>query len=193
MSFTFNTGIPAAANDPSVDQPDMLTNNVSTDAILAVDHVTFNTASGGTHKQITLSSKNVPGVQTDPASTLYSNSGTASSVAQLFFRSQNGTFQVSPIKAWAFCSGAGTITASQSSNVSTVTRTSAGNYDIVLTANAVNSANFAVLMSSALSAANRTLIIGYTITGVGTFSLKFTNTIIVDTDPISFSFSVIQI
>lgn len=53
MTFSFNTGIPATNNNPSVDQPDMQINNVSTDAILAVDHISFNTANGGQHKQIT--------------------------------------------------------------------------------------------------------------------------------------------
>lgn len=51
--FTFNTGIPAAGNNPSVDQPDMQINNLSTNDILDIDHVTFNANNGGQHKQIT--------------------------------------------------------------------------------------------------------------------------------------------
>lgn len=52
MSFTFNDAIPAAPNNPSADQPDMLQNNISTNAILDVDHITFNTANGGKHKYV---------------------------------------------------------------------------------------------------------------------------------------------
>jgi len=107
MTFNFNAGIPAANNNPSNDQPDMLTNNISTNAILAIDHVSFNDANGGKHKQITYVSKNTPGAQTDPSSTeftadaatLPSIIGSASVIAQTFFRNQNGTFPLNAIKA----------------------------------------------------------------------------------------------
>jgi len=49
--FTFSTTVPNAPNDPSVDQGPMLQNNISTNGILAVDHVTFNAVNGGSHLQ----------------------------------------------------------------------------------------------------------------------------------------------
>ncbi len=100
MTFSFNNAIPDANNDPSADQPDMKTNNISTNALLAVDHISFNTLGGGKHKQVTFINKNVPLAQTDPASTLYTDSGTASTVAELNFRNQNGIFPISSLKAF---------------------------------------------------------------------------------------------
>lgn len=52
--FDFFPAIPATNNSPSVDQPNMQTNNQSTNDILAIDHITFNAANGGTHKQVTI-------------------------------------------------------------------------------------------------------------------------------------------
>ena len=51
-SFSFNTAIPANPNNPSNDQPDMLQNNVATDGILAVNHISFNALNGGQHTRI---------------------------------------------------------------------------------------------------------------------------------------------
>ena len=53
MTFTFNAGIPAANNNPSVDQPVMLQNNIATNGIIAVDHVGFNISNGGEHNKVT--------------------------------------------------------------------------------------------------------------------------------------------
>jgi len=120
MSFTFNTGIPASNNNPSSDQPIMLTNNVSTDAILAVDHVSFNStgsggagASGGQHLRVTYNSKTTPApaAPVDPISIAYTADATsaaavptaissASAVAQNFLINQNGTYPLTSIKAF---------------------------------------------------------------------------------------------
>jgi hypothetical protein len=53
MAFPFNTGIPAANNNPSADQPIMQLNNVSSYGILDVDHVTYGIVNAGTHKSVT--------------------------------------------------------------------------------------------------------------------------------------------
>lgn len=104
-TFSFNTGIPAANNNPSADQPIMQTNNASTKSILAVDHVTFGTApatvgsSDGQHLQVTFNGKNAAGAQVDPLSALYTGSGTASTNADLFFRNASGIFRPNMIKA----------------------------------------------------------------------------------------------
>lgn len=44
--------IPFATNSPSVDQPNMLINTNAIDQLIAVDHVSFNTANGGYHEVI---------------------------------------------------------------------------------------------------------------------------------------------
>ena len=101
MSFTFYTDIPGANNNPSVDQPKMLTNNVTVESALNVDHITFNDADCGKHKQVTFISENAAGAQIDPASTLYTGAGSASTNAQLFYRNEDRIFMASPIRA--FC------------------------------------------------------------------------------------------
>src|ERR1700759_5387563 len=113
MTFPINTGIPASGNNPSNDQPLMQTNFSNIAGLLAVGHTNQGTSGAGTHKQVTFFTKNTPGAQTDPQSTLYTGNGTASSVSQLFYRNQNRIFHISPIKAWGLCTSAG-ITASQS-------------------------------------------------------------------------------
>jgi len=189
-SFTFSTIVPAAPNNPSADQPIMLTNNISTNALVAIDHVSFNVTGGGQHKQVTFNNKNVPGVQTDPGSTLYTNSGTASTVADLFFRNQNGTFQVLPIKAWALCSTAG-IVATQSINITTVVKTGTGQYTVNLTPGAVTGTNYGVLVTA--GANGGTAITGnYTALGVNTFNLLF-KTPTLFADPSTFLLAVIQV
>lgn len=194
MSFTYNNNVPNAPNNPSNDQPDMLTNTQSIQSIVNVDHITFNTLGGGQHKQVTFNNKNVPAAQTDPQSICYTNSGTASTVAQMFFRNQNGTFQVSPIKAWGLVDSAGAVIASQSLNVNTVTPAGTGRYNIALTANAVNSSNFAVLVTGTVISSASGVQAGYNITGVGTFQLVFLK---LDGSgfavPTNFSFLVMQI
>ncbi len=52
MNLTFNTGVPAAANNPSNDQGPMKVNNVSNAAIWDIDHAGFNNNNGGYHTVI---------------------------------------------------------------------------------------------------------------------------------------------
>lgn len=51
-NYTFDATIPATNNDPSEDQPYMLNNNVSNQAIWDVDHIGFNQSGSGEHKSI---------------------------------------------------------------------------------------------------------------------------------------------
>lgn len=71
-TFSYNTGVPATNNSPSVDQPEMQINTASINSILAVDHVSFNTAGGGRHNQVTFNANNPPSL---PAAflTLFAN------------------------------------------------------------------------------------------------------------------------
>ncbi len=54
MSFTYTTGIPAAGNNPSVDQPKMQTNTNSINSLIAVDHFTFSSGNAGAHNRVQL-------------------------------------------------------------------------------------------------------------------------------------------
>lgn len=197
---TYNLNIPDGPNNPSNDQPKMKTNANAVDTILAVDHVSFNTAGGtpnaegGTHKQVTFNGKNSALAQTDPQSVLYTGDGIASTVAQLFLRNQNATFQISAICAWAFCQGSdGQVVSSQSSNVATIVKNSIGNFSVTLTTNAVSSATFCVFISSSNSVTPLFTIGNYSITGMGTFDVLFRNTASLPSDPVNFSFQVLQI
>lgn len=51
--FTYTIPLPVSGNNPSVDQPNMTTNNASVNSIIGVDHFSFNDSSGGLHKQST--------------------------------------------------------------------------------------------------------------------------------------------
>ncbi len=53
MTIAYNLGIPAANDDPSVDQPNMLTNNDNIATYVAIDHVGFNTSGSGFHNKTT--------------------------------------------------------------------------------------------------------------------------------------------
>ncbi len=88
MGFSYNTGVPAANNNPSQDQPDMLTNTQSIASIIAIDHVGFGLADGGKHIHSTytqLSSKpTISGTDTSVYAKL------TGSLSQLYFEDQNG-------------------------------------------------------------------------------------------------------
>lgn len=163
-TFSFNTGVPNANNDPSVDQPDMQTNNVSDNAIWAVDHLTYGSsgsggagASAGQHLRVTYNSKTTPApaAPTDPISISNTADATdalavptatnsASSIAQEFFTNQNGKFPTSSIKAFGVfttTNSAGpfpvSIPIDMGMNVVSVNKTTTTNYVIALTPNAV--------------------------------------------------------
>ncbi len=94
MSIPYNLNIPLANNNPSVDQPNMETNNNSIATYVAVDHVGFNSGSGATsgrHLQVTLDSDNVPSLPTpndasgNKIGILFSNVVNAGTVNQLFY------------------------------------------------------------------------------------------------------------
>lgn len=152
-NFNYNNGVPATNNNPSDDQPQMLINVQSTENILAVDHISFSAENGGTHKQVTFSSKNTPvdpNLFTDPFSVLYTASGTASTVADLNFVNQNATFKINSIRAWGvFTTTAtnGLLAIDMGMNVvSNITVSSNGQVNTIsLPSNAVNGTTVAVL------------------------------------------------
>lgn len=186
MSFTFTSTIPASGNNPSNDQPLMLVNNASTASIISVDHVGFNTANGGTHKQVSFSSENTPGAQTDPASVLYTAPGTASSIAAPYYVNQNATFPMLAIKAFGIFNGT-SAAITQSFNVNTIVRNSATSYTVTLNANVVTGTGYGVLITSNSSSGSG--VNYYTVTSNTTFNIH-TNGVL---DPTSVTFIVLQI
>jgi hypothetical protein len=163
-TFSYNRDIPDGPNNPSVDQPNMKINTNSTDDILQVDHVSFETPDGGTHKQVTLSSKNTAGAQVDPASTIYSDNGVAdASHPQLYWRNSQRIFPVSAVRAFAnFITGTNGATAIVNGfNVVSVTVStfsgSTKTATIVLENGAVNGNNVAVFVFISNPSSNGTI------------------------------------
>ncbi len=181
-SFTFNAGIPDAPNNPSVDQPDMKQNNQSTNLILAVDHVSFNStgvggpgSSGGQHLQVTFNGKNVPGgAPTDPLSFLFTNSGVASTVSDMRYQNANSIFPVSLIRAYGVFDATGTPVALQSMNL-TCTAPVAGVYALTIATGAVNGATptFGVLAMANQTGLGQILAPLYAYVTATTFNLGF--------------------
>lgn len=144
---TYNSAIPQPTDLISNSQSQILGNFDQLNTQFAIDHTAFNTGSGngdGFHKKVTLATKNTPGAQTDPSSAIYSASGTASTVAELFYKNQNATYPLSHIKAWGVFSS-NTPSLTQTYNVTSITRSAGGQYTVTLASNAVSSATFGVL------------------------------------------------
>ncbi len=195
---TYINAIPATNNNPSVDQPDMATNTDAVDTIIAVDHISFNDNQGGLHQQVTFNNKNTQGAQTDPQSVLYTRSGTASTVADMAYRNQNGVFLPNLIRAAAICDSAGNVVGGQSYNISSVVRNSTGQFTVTTTSNSTNGTSFMVLVSQNMAAAptNVSIESGYAILGANSFQLNFRLSTLVNispTDPANFSFIVLQV
>lgn len=70
--FTYTAPLPVSGNNPSVDQPNMTTNNASVNSIIGVDHYSFNVSNGGLHKQSTYPVQSIPSTSAGQAA-IYSN------------------------------------------------------------------------------------------------------------------------
>ncbi len=83
MSFPlipYTKSIPAAANNPSNDQPDMQANTDAIDTLLNRDHYPFNTNYSGLHRQSRYKAQTAPstGVAGDKILALYAKTGAVS-------------------------------------------------------------------------------------------------------------------
>lgn len=175
-NFNYDTGVPFATNNPSVDQPNMLINTQSINGILAVDHVTFNENNGGTHEQVTFIGENPPtATPSDPTSIGYTNVGIAAPThPQLYWQNSQGIFPLSAIRAFGSFTPAGTTPSlSNSFNILSSSFVSGTTYTFTLNANTVNGNNIVVLLTSSVdgplnySFSNPTL----TISGAGVGSV----------------------
>ena len=160
MSFPIDVTIPAANNDPADDQPLMQQNFANISSFLAVDHIAPGTIGDGFHKQITYFTENIPGAVTDPvsigftanAALLPSTSNSATTVAQEFYKNNNGIFPTSALRAFALFTNAPgpVIPISNGFNVVSINNATAAlmqTYTITLTAGATNGTNFLVLVT----------------------------------------------
>jgi hypothetical protein len=96
--YDYNQGIPAANNNPSADQPNMLENTNSIYGLIGVDHINFGMTNAGAHKWTEL--QNIPGSSPPTLpygagfETLYSQVNTTESPSQgeiYFTRGGSGT------------------------------------------------------------------------------------------------------
>ena len=92
MTFPINTTIPAAGNDPSIDQQPMQTNFANINSYLGIDHTTPGTNPGdGQHNQVTFHINQAAPSMANAVSGLFANSATGS---QLFFQNASGILQI---------------------------------------------------------------------------------------------------
>lgn len=92
-NYAFDNSIPASSNNPSEDQPLMLTNNQSIQSIWTTDHVGFGTDGGGLHNQVTFATnQSAPSLTADGVSGLFANIGP--SLSELFFQNSSVTKQL---------------------------------------------------------------------------------------------------
>ena len=194
-TFTYTVNLPVSTNSPSVDQPNMTVNNQSAAGIWDIDHIGFNNAQGGWHQQVTFNNNNVPSTPADPQSIVYTDSGTASTDAQLHWKNANMTLPVSPIKGagWYTQSG-GSVTTIQSFNVTSVVRNSTGVYTVTLPSAVIPTNAFGVVCSCKPSTG--VMAVQYNITGAQTFTLSFfqlVGSLPAAQDPAGFTFQVMQV
>ena len=101
-SLTFYNNIPAANNNPSLDQPKMLINNQSEALIWPVDHIGFGIAGSGTHEQTTFLQYATPATPSMTGSVAYPDAGIEDpSTAEYFFQNAKATLPLSAIRAFA--------------------------------------------------------------------------------------------
>jgi len=194
-NFSYNTGVPAGNNDPSVDQPDMLTNTQNSALIWEEDHVGFNANNGGKHAHVTFPNIAVPPAQVNPASFLSTQAGVASvATPELYFVNSLCTMLLSGIKAFAQFDNTGTAIG-PTFNCS-VGKTGTGNFTVTMPVNTVVSNSNYLVLATASMPDNFTVggIIGYsnqTNTGFHLNCRAFTGGN-VGADPSRVSFIVIE-
>jgi hypothetical protein len=103
MSYLdYNTGVPATNDNPSNDQPSMLTNTQSSAAIWDIDHYGFQDPNGGIHQQTTFPGFASPATPVDnAASVAYPAAGIADTThAQYYFETNQNSFLLSGLRGF---------------------------------------------------------------------------------------------
>lgn len=190
MSYT--PGIPNATDLISQSQSQIKTNFQKIDSAtngFAVDHVTLtDNTDGGKHKKSTYIQQGSDPTPSAGEASVYTKA--VGSRTELFYRGESSgpITELSSVKAWGSFNGStGTLT--DSMNVASVVRNSAGNYTVNFTDNLAN-ANYAVLATGQITSAFTTGgIVGIDSRAVGSFSIlvrSLTAASGVDLNPISF-------
>lgn len=192
FNFSFYDDIPASGNNPSDDQPLMLINNVSNEAIWNIDHIGFNTNGSGTHTQITFLNFESPATPAGTAGILYTAAGVGNtSLPDIYFETSNASYHINPIKAWGIATGGvgGAITA-QNYNVTSASRLSQGIYQITMPANTLSSYAYGVLISTTSNLKTYGVWIGISVTQ---FNIQFYDNNGAFQDPSAYLFAVFHI
>lgn len=149
-NFSYNVGVPATNNNPSDDQPEMLINTQSIKNLIDVDHLSFGVNDGGTHKQVTIVSNNVPAAPTNPTAIFYTNTGDESLVSEAFFRNQKGIFNFSTLRAFGVFTtaiGGASVPLDMGMNVVDPIAKSSSVYTVSLTPGVVTGTTVAVFLN----------------------------------------------
>jgi hypothetical protein len=153
MSFPFTPTIPSASQTLAASQPLIQQNFNSTQTILAVDHVTFDNATGGQHKQTTFPGLASPTTPTLQASVAYPAAGIADpGIPQYFFRNSLSPYPLSAVAAFCVFQGTGSTTnpsipVLNGFNIATIASIGP-NYTVTLTPGATTGNNVAVFIST---------------------------------------------
>lgn len=189
--MTYTIGIPAANNNPSSDQPLMRDNFTAINNLIDIDHVTFNNTDQGEHKQVTFNANHVPGVSpTDPSSILYTNVGSASTVAELYYRNQNAILPVTAIRAFGRFY---TVT------VSPPTITNGFNIASITGSSGFSGSNYVITLNANTTSSNEVIVLAYSGTNTGNgLNYTFVSNVLTLTNAqsiagIPFNFVIIQI
>lgn len=195
----FNSDIPASGNNPSRDQPEMLKNNQSNETIWTVDHTGFNENNSGTHQQVTFLGTTTQSTPTGNTSIAFTKPGSASTVPELFYINNHYTTQLSAIKAWGtFDTNGSPLGTNQKLNIDLVSHFPTGTYTITISANAISSSFYGVLVTGRRfdsgSSSDRPIFATYSIQNATTLVLFFWNpsgSVLVD--PTYFTVQIMQI
>lgn len=161
-SVTFTPNVPLSTQKINATQQTInnnflcLDNNVNG---FTVDHQTMtDTSNGGKHLQVSFFGNNVPGsTPSGQNSILYTNAGTADAThPQVFWKNANAIYSMSGVRAFGTYPGNST-TLANGFNIDGATGSN-GSYTITLSAGAVSSAAFSVLVSCQLIGSNQAAI-----------------------------------
>lgn len=189
--YPINTNVPLATNNPVNDVTPTRTNFSNLNGYLQVDHTNPDSTTAGFHKQVTFNLLQTAPAPATPQSVLYTGAGVADTTdPQLYWTNSQMTIPVSPVKAWGrYTVSGGVATSVQNTNVSSVTKTSAGIFSVVLATGATSTSSYGIICTVGAAA----YFDNYTITGTSTFSMTFRATGGGLLDPVDFTFLVLQI
>ena len=180
MSWT--SGIPAAQNNPTNDQPLMLNNFRAINTWSLVDHV--GVAQGGStfgmHTQLHLpvfsSSTTVTSGSGNQGSVLFTSAGVADATnPQISFKNTNGTFPLGAIKAYGVFDTNGATVSSQALNLSSSGWGAGTGYVMAFGAKIVSGPSYGVIETPRVNALNPGVTVMYTISSATAFNIGFRN------------------